>query len=130
MAEAKHTAETKKPKSEAAAAPKAAAPKAAAPKAAAPKPAAAKPAAPKAAAAKPAAPKAAQPKRAPGGKTVKVRLLRSGIGTPKDQRATLLGLGLKRMLQERELTDSAAVRGMIFKVRHLVSVDGQPVATG
>lgn len=106
-AEAKQAAKPKQPKGEAGAK----------------KPAAAKAAAPK-------APKAAKPKPAPGGKTVKVRLLRSGIGTPKDQRATLLGLGLKRMRQERELKDSAAVRGMIFKVRHLISVDGQPVAGG
>ena len=57
------------------------------------------------------------------GKTIKVKLVRSGIGTPKDQRATLKGLGLKRLNQERELLDTPAVRGMIFKVRHLVAAD-------
>jgi len=73
-------------------------------------------------------PKARKSKAAAGGKTVKVRLVRSGIGTPKDQRATLRGLGLTRMQQERELKDSPALRGMMFKVRHLISVDGQPAA--
>jgi large subunit ribosomal protein L30 len=57
------------------------------------------------------------------GKTVKVKLVRSWIGTPKDQRATLAGLGLKRMNSERELQDSPTVRGLIFKVRHLLEVD-------
>lgn len=57
------------------------------------------------------------------GNTVKVKLVRSWIGTPKDQRATLTGLGLKRMNQERVLQDSPTVRGLIFKVRHLVVAD-------
>lgn len=57
------------------------------------------------------------------GKMVKVKLVRSPIGTPKDQRATLTGLGLKRLNQERELQDSVTVRGLIFKVRHLVEAD-------
>jgi large subunit ribosomal protein L30 len=61
-------------------------------------------------------------------KMVKVKLVRSWIGTPKDQRATLTGLGLKRMNQERELQDSPTVRGLIFKVRHLVVAD--PPAPG
>lgn len=72
--------------------------------------------------------KAPKTKAAAAGKTVKVRLVRSGIGTPKDQRATLRGLGLTRMQQERELKDSPALRGMMSKVRHLISVDGQPAA--
>ena len=78
-----------------------------------------------------AAPQATRPARAKaaaGGKTVKVLLVRSGIGTPRDQRATLRGLGLSRLRQERELIDSPQVRGMLRKVRHLVSVNGQPVA--
>jgi large subunit ribosomal protein L30 len=61
--------------------------------------------------------------KATQGKTVKVKLVRSPIGTPKDQRATLTGLGLKRMNQQRELQDSVTVRGLIFKVRHLVEAD-------
>ena len=54
---------------------------------------------------------------------VTVKMMRSFIGYPRDQRATLLGLGLKRINQERELEDTPAVRGMIFKVRHLVHAD-------
>ena len=87
----------------------------------------AKKAASKDGAKKPAA-KAAKAK--PAGKMVKVQLLKSGIGTPKDQRATLKGLGLTRLHQERELLDTPAMRGMLNKVRHMVSVDGQPVAAG
>jgi len=68
---------------------------------------------------------AAQPALGP---KVKVRLVRSGVGTPQDQRATLTGLGLSRINQERELLDSPALQGMLFKVRHLVSVNGQPAA--
>ena len=54
---------------------------------------------------------------------VTVKMIRSPIGYPKDQRATLRGLGLKRMHQQRELEDTPSVRGMIFKVRHLVTAD-------
>ena len=76
----------------------------------------------------PAAKRAQAAKASASGKTVKVRLVRSGIGTPKDQRATLKGLGLTRLHQERELVDSAPLQGMLRKVRHLVSVNGQPAA--
>lgn len=49
-------------------------------------------------------------------KTVKVTLVKSPIGTNEKQRATLLGLGLKKLHQTRELEDTPAVRGMITKV--------------
>ena len=55
--------------------------------------------------------------------TVSVTQIRSPIGRPKDQRATLIGLGLNKMHRTRELEDTPAVRGMIRKVAHLVSVD-------
>ena len=55
-------------------------------------------------------------------KTVTVRQIGSPIGRPKDQRATLVGLGLNRMHRVRELEDTPAVRGMIDKVSHLVEV--------
>jgi large subunit ribosomal protein L30 len=48
--------------------------------------------------------------------------VRSGICTPKDQKATLRGLGFSRMGQKVIREDSPAVRGMIRKVRHLVEV--------
>lgn len=54
---------------------------------------------------------------------VKVKMVRSPIGYPSDQRATLKGLGLTRMNQERELEDTPSVRGMIFKVKHMLRVD-------
>ncbi len=58
-------------------------------------------------------------------KTVTVTQIRSPIGRPKDQRATLIGLGLNKMNRSRELEDTPAVRGMIDKVRHLIRVEGE-----
>jgi large subunit ribosomal protein L30 len=54
-------------------------------------------------------------------KQLEIRQIRSGIGAPHDQRATLKALGLKHqrsVLQQ----DNPAIRGMIFKVRHLIEV--------
>ena len=56
-------------------------------------------------------------------KTVKVTLVKSPIGTNERQRATLLGLGLKKLHQTRELEDTPAVRGMITKVAFLVRAE-------
>jgi large subunit ribosomal protein L30 len=84
-------------------------------------PAAAKPArteTPAAAAAPAPRPKAKPPAESP----LRVRLVRSGICTPKDQKATLLGLGLRRLNQEVVRPDTPSIRGMIHKVRHLVEV--------
>ena len=53
-------------------------------------------------------------------KTVKIQQIKSEIGYDRKQRATLRGLGLRRIRQVRELEDTPAVRGMINKVRHLV----------
>jgi large subunit ribosomal protein L30 len=55
--------------------------------------------------------------------TVTVTQVRSPIGRRKDQRETLIGLGLNKMRRARELEDTPAVRGMIAKVRHLVEVE-------
>ena len=55
-------------------------------------------------------------------KTVKIQQVKSEIGYDRKQRATLRGLGLRKMNQVRELEDTPAVRGMINKVRHLVVV--------
>ena len=54
--------------------------------------------------------------------TVKVTLVKSPVGAKSDHRATVLGLGLKRMHQTRVLEDTPAVRGMINKVAYLVRV--------
>ncbi len=48
---------------------------------------------------------------------------KSQIGYDRRQRATLRGLGLRRLGQRVELQDTPAVRGMIRKVRHLVVVE-------
>jgi large subunit ribosomal protein L30 len=57
------------------------------------------------------------------GKTVKVTQIGSPIGRRADQEATLKGLGLNKLHRSRVLQDTPAIRGMIFKVRHLVRVD-------
>ena len=57
------------------------------------------------------------------GKTVKVTQTGSPIRRPKDQRATLIGLGLNKMNRTRELEDTPSVRRMIDKVSHLVRVE-------
>ncbi len=56
-------------------------------------------------------------------KTVRVTQVGSPIRRQKDQRATLVGLGLNKMHRTRELEDTPAVRGMIDKVKHLVRVE-------
>jgi large subunit ribosomal protein L30 len=58
-------------------------------------------------------------------KTLKVTQIASPIGRPKDQRATLIGLGLNKIDRTRELEDTPAVRGMIRKVSHLVRVEDE-----
>lgn len=55
-------------------------------------------------------------------KTLKITQTGSPIRREKDQRATLVGLGLNKMHRTRELEDTPEVRGMIRKVAHMVSV--------
>ncbi|WP_334128631.1 50S ribosomal protein L30 [Sneathiella sp.] len=55
--------------------------------------------------------------------TIKVTQTASPIGRPKDQRATLVGLGLNKMHRTVELEDTPAIRGMLRKVHHLVQVE-------
>ena len=54
---------------------------------------------------------------------LKVTQIASPIGRRKDQRATLIGLGLNKLNRSRELPDTPDVRGMIRKVQHLVRVE-------
>ena len=54
--------------------------------------------------------------------TVKVRQTGSPARRPKEQRATLVGLGLNKIGRERVLEDTPSVRGMIRRVSHLVEV--------
>jgi len=56
------------------------------------------------------------------GATVTVEQTGSPLRRPADQRATLVGLGLNKMHRRRTLEDTPAVRGMIAKVSHLVTV--------
>lgn len=58
-------------------------------------------------------------------KTVTVRQIRSAARKPKEQEATLRGLGLGKLHRERTLEDTPSVRGMIRKVIHLVQVVGE-----
>ena len=55
-------------------------------------------------------------------KTIKIRQVRSSIGTPQSHRQTLQGLGLRRIQQVVERQDTPAVRGMVAKVPYLVEV--------
>jgi len=55
-------------------------------------------------------------------KKIYVKQIGSPIRRPKDQRATLKGLGLNKMHKISELNDTPSVRGMINKIPHLVRV--------
>jgi large subunit ribosomal protein L30 len=55
-------------------------------------------------------------------KNLEITLTRSVIGRPQDQRATVEALGLKKLHQTVVKEDNAAIRGMINKVTHLVTV--------
>ena len=54
--------------------------------------------------------------------TIKVQQIKSKIGYPKDQKATLQALGLRKISQVVEVEDTSSTRGMIRKVHHLVTV--------
>ena len=54
--------------------------------------------------------------------TVKIKMIGSVIGCPEKQRATVRGLGLRRLHQVVEREDTPMVRGMVKRVPHLVAV--------
>lgn len=54
--------------------------------------------------------------------TIKVKMIGSVIGCPEAQRATVRGLGLRRMNQVVERLDTPEVRGMVKKIPHLVTI--------
>jgi len=58
-------------------------------------------------------------------KTLKVTQIRSGIGFDKKQKTALRSLGLRRLNHTVEVKDTAAARGLILRVRHLVRVQGE-----
>lgn len=55
---------------------------------------------------------------------IKITQTGSPIRRTKEQRATLIGLGLNKMRRTSELEDTPEVRGMIRKVHHMVEVEG------
>jgi large subunit ribosomal protein L30 len=61
---------------------------------------------------------------------VKVTYTKSAIGYAHDQKRTIESLGLRRLNQSVLLPDNSAVRGMVFKVRHLVTVEEVETAAG
>jgi len=62
------------------------------------------------------------PKKDSQDKTIFVTLTRSPIGYTKDQKATALALGLRKLHQTIEHRDTPEIRGMINKIAHLVQV--------
>jgi large subunit ribosomal protein L30 len=56
------------------------------------------------------------------GKTITIEQIGSPIRRPKEQRATLVGLGLNKLHRRSTLEDTPSVRGMIATVQHLVRV--------
>ena len=65
---------------------------------------------------------AGEKKAAKSAAKVKIRWVRSFISCTDDMRATIRGLGLRRLHQVVERENTPATRGMIHKVRHLVEV--------
>ena len=57
-------------------------------------------------------------------KKIKIKLVKSIIGTKESHRATVRGLGLRRLNSSSELQDTPAVRGMINKVSYLLKCEG------
>lgn len=57
-------------------------------------------------------------------KTIKVTLVKSVIGTKQDHRATVRGLGLRKLNSSALVEDTPAVRGMIRKIAYLLKVEG------
>lgn len=55
--------------------------------------------------------------------TLRIKYVKSAIGYPKDQKATIRSLGFHRLQQTVEHDDQPAIRGMIQKVIHLVKVE-------
>ncbi|HHT28209.1 MAG TPA: 50S ribosomal protein L30 [Firmicutes bacterium] len=54
---------------------------------------------------------------------LRIKWVKSAISFPQDQKDTLRALGLHKLQSEVEKEDNASVRGMIYKVRHLVQVE-------
>ncbi len=60
------------------------------------------------------------------GNMLRITLVRSTIGRPKDQGATARSLGLRRLHHTVDRIDDPTIRGMVYKIRHLVKVEEVP----
>lgn len=60
--------------------------------------------------------------------TLKLTYYRSTIGRSQDQKDTVRSLGLRRLHQTVEVPDNPSVRGMVYKVRHLVRIENEDVS--
>jgi large subunit ribosomal protein L30 len=58
-------------------------------------------------------------------KTMKLTYRKSALGYSKDQRDTVRSLGFTRLYQTIEKPDTPSIRGMVYKVRHLVQIEGE-----
>jgi large subunit ribosomal protein L30 len=56
-------------------------------------------------------------------KKIKVTLVKSAIKRPQKQKDTIRGLGLRKLHSSKVLEDTIAVRGMLLKVQHLVTIE-------
>lgn len=59
--------------------------------------------------------------------TLKLTYYRSAVGRSQDQKETIRSLGFRRLHQTVEKPDNPSVRGMVYKVRHLVRVENEDV---
>jgi large subunit ribosomal protein L30 len=59
--------------------------------------------------------------------TLKLTYYRSAIGRSQDQKDTIRSLGFRRLNQTVEKPDNPSVRGMVYKVRHLVRIENEDV---
>ncbi len=63
------------------------------------------------------------------GGTLRITLVRSTIGRPDTQERTVKSLGLRRIRHTVERPDTPSIRGMVTKVRHLVTVEEVPAGS-
>jgi large subunit ribosomal protein L30 len=62
-------------------------------------------------------------KKAPKEKILRITLVRSAVGYSKEHKATVKALGFKKLHQTVEQVDTPTLRGMLYKVAHLVVVE-------
>ena len=67
----------------------------------------------------------ASKKNEESGKTIKIKYVRSAIGTPEKHKLSVKSLGFKRLNQVLTRVDTPAVRGMIAQAPHLVKIVGE-----